>query len=81
MTDTALTADQLGNTLGSVTRQVSPLPVKNGDIARNTAEGAALIGNGGGKIYAVAGYGSGRQIAVELSGGQFYRCEYLGKLP
>ena len=75
-----LTSQEIGNEIGFVSRQMSPKPEANGDIARNTPEGPKIIKDADGKLYEIKGIESRKQIAIEISKGIYYRCKYLGKL-
>jgi hypothetical protein len=82
VTDVTATLDEIGDQIGSITRQVSPRPERNGDIARNTPEGPAIVkhANGIANLYKLNGIESQKQIAVEISEGKYYQCKFLGKL-
>jgi hypothetical protein len=80
VTDIAINTEEIGVTIGSVNRQVSPRPEKNGDIARNTPEGPEIIKDNGGKLFEIKGKEIKEQIAIELSDGMYRRCENIGDL-
>ena len=75
-----LTSQEIGNKIDIVSRQMSPKPEANGDIARNTPEGPQIIKDADGKLYEIKWIESRKQIAIEISKGIYYRCKYLGKL-
>lgn len=80
VTNVVVTQNELGVSIGSVNREVSPRPKKNGDIARNTSEGPSVIGDNGGKLYEIKDTKSRKQIAIEMSKGTYYRSNYIGEL-
>jgi hypothetical protein len=81
VTDNVLTSVEIGSLIGSVVRQVSPRPVKNGDLARNTAEGPGLMTAGQENLFAIKNADRATQIALERSAGQFFQCVYFCQLP
>lgn len=82
VTDVTVTFEEIGEQIGSITRQVSPRPEKNGDIARNTHHGPAIVRHpyGIAKLYEISGIRSKEQIAIEISEGKYYQCKFLGEL-
>jgi hypothetical protein len=80
VSSTIVAPEEIGTEIGSVSRQTSPKPKKNGDIARNTPKGPSIIRNDGGKLYTIKGIKDKEQIAIEISKGIYYKCRYLGKL-
>jgi hypothetical protein len=80
VTNVVLTSEEIGVNIGSVNRQVSPKPKKNGDLARNTPEGPKIVIDNRGKLYEIKGIESSEQIAIEISKGMYYRCKYIGNL-
>ena len=80
VTNTTMLSSEIGSQIGSVTRQVSPKPEINGDIARNTSEGPSILYSGYGNLYQISGCDQKDKIAVELSEGQYFICEYFCKL-
>ena len=75
-----LASQEFGIKIGLVSRQVSPKPEINGDIARNTPEGPSITHNNGGKLYEIKDIESKKEIAIEISKGMYYKCKYFGKL-
>jgi len=80
VTNVDVPSNEIGLKIGSVTRQVSPKPEVNGDIARNTSEGPSILKSGYGNLYQISGCDQKDKIAVELSEGQYLICEYFSKL-
>jgi hypothetical protein len=82
VTNEKISENELGQQTGSVTRQVSPRPDENGEIARNTPEGPMLIqtDEGIGYLYQIHGYDQKYKIALERSEGIYTICEYYCRL-
>jgi hypothetical protein len=82
VTNEKISANDLGQQIGLITRQVSPKPEKNGDIARNTPEGPMIIltDDGIGYLFQIHGYDQKYKIALERSEGNYTICEYYCRL-
>jgi hypothetical protein len=80
VTSTSVPSDKIGNRIGEVKRTVSPKPILNGDLARNTPEGPSYLLQGGGAIYKIKNSSSKNKIALERESGRYCLCEYYCSL-
>jgi len=75
VTDIELDPSNIGERIGVVQRQVSPRPIKNGDIARNTPKGPMITDTG--NLYEIKNSDSEQKIAIEMSPNKYYECNKL----